>query len=65
MEAAYNNAMKTAKTYFPQFRQKVAEATNFVENDLPRVEGRVSDATAPVNEKLPEAFEQYDRLRNI
>ncbi|WMZ71482.1 YhgE/Pip domain-containing protein [Staphylococcus pseudintermedius] len=65
VEAAYINAMKAAQAYFPQFRQKVAEASNFVENDLPRVEGRVSDATATVNEKLPEAFAQYDRLRNI
>ncbi|MDE9800341.1 YhgE/Pip domain-containing protein [Staphylococcus delphini] len=65
VEAAYIDAMKAAQAYFPQFRQKVAEASNFVENDLPRVEGRVSDATATVNEKLPEAFAQYDRLRNI
>ncbi|ARJ50651.1 YhgE/Pip domain-containing protein [Staphylococcus lutrae] len=65
IEAQYIQAIDAAQAYFPKFREKVAKASQFVENDLPGVESRISDVTSNVNNKLPKVFAEYDRLREI
>ncbi|QLK86832.1 YhgE/Pip domain-containing protein [Staphylococcus sp. 17KM0847] len=65
VEAKYNRAMSIAQAYYPQFKQSVTRAANFVRNDLPELEGRISKATDTVNDKLPIAFEKYDTLRAL
>ena len=42
IEQAYINAMQTAQAYFPTIKQNVAKAANFVRNDLPQLEQRLT-----------------------
>lgn len=65
VEAKYNKAMSIAQQYYPEFKQGVARAADFVRNDLPEVEANIAKATDTVNAKLPEAFEKYDTLNAL
>lgn len=65
VEAKYNKAMSIAQAYFPEFKQSVARASDFIRNDLPELEANIAKATDTVNAKLPEAFEKYDTLNAL
>ncbi len=48
----YISAVKNAQANFPKVKSDVAEAANFVRNDLPQLEQRLTNATASVNKNL-------------
>ena len=45
IEQTYINAMRTAQDYFPTVKKDVAQAADFVRNDLPQLEQELANVT--------------------
>ena len=49
----------------PKVKSDVAKAANFVRNDLPQLEQRLTNATASVNKNLPTLLNGYGSSSRI
>ncbi|HCZ4294234.1 TPA: YhgE/Pip domain-containing protein, partial [Staphylococcus aureus] len=61
IEQQYISAVKNAQANFSKVKSDVAKAANFVRNDLPQLEQRLTNATASVNKNLPTLLNGYDQ----
>ena len=57
--------MRTAQDYFPTVKKDVAQAADFVRNDLPQLEQELANVTQSVNQNLPALFNRYDNAVNL